>query len=142
MADFQKGAGSSCSVSSEVSDVSQAAVMQWHIFYNTVKSILWSFYWESCCRLFWGRVPVKAVVASRRHVWHSWGFHVGSDTMCLCTWIDNLFSASDCLGGAIAILEDFENELQRHWQLKIKLSSRSCMAARGNSEVPADKAKW
>ena len=60
----------------------------------------------------------------------------------MCTWVDNLFSASDSLDGAIAILEDFESHLNMEWQMRIKPSSRCCMVAAGSLQVPADPRRW
>ena len=59
-----------------------------------------------------GRIPVESIIASRVSVWRRWGFHANKDVFCLATWVDNLFSASDSLHGAISILEDFEMQLQ------------------------------
>ena len=89
-----------------------------------------------------GRVPVESIAVQRSTVWQAHGFHAGSDVMCLCTWVDNLFSASDSLAGAICILEDFEEQLESKWDMRIKPSSRSCMCAQGNSENPTDPTKW
>ena len=60
----------------------------------------------------------------------------------MCSWVDNLFSASDSLAGAIYILEDFETELCMQWGMQIKTSSRCCMVAEGNQEVPLDIDRW
>lgn len=64
-----------------------------------------------------GRVPVASVAVQRSTVWRAHGFHAGSDVMCLCTWVDNLFSAPGSLAGAICILEDFEEQLESKWDM-------------------------
>ena len=89
-----------------------------------------------------GRIPVESIVAERRGHWRQWAYEAGGDFFCLCTWVDNLFSASASLHGAINILEDFEHQLQSKWRMKIKPTSRACMRARGSTEQPTDSVKW
>ena len=91
---------------------------------------------------FLGRIPVEAIIADRRSHWQRLGYHAGRDVFCLCTWADNLFSASRSLAGAIEILEDFETQLLTKWGMGIKPSSRSCMVAEGSIEAPVDVSKW
>ena len=91
---------------------------------------------------FLGRVPVEAIIAERHSHWKPHGFQTGSSPLCLCTWVDNLFSASSSLAGAIYILEDFESQLQKHWHMNIKGSSRCCMVSDGNLDVPDDGDRW
>ena len=91
---------------------------------------------------FLGRIPVEAIIAERREFWTRFGFHAGNDVFSVCTWVDNIFSASDSLHGAISILEDFQVQLETKWNLRIKDSSRCCMAAMGNRETAHDLAKW
>lgn len=88
-----------------------------------------------------GRILVESIVAERVSLWRSWGFHANRDVFCLCTLVDNLFSASDSIDGAISILEDFEYELKSKWGMAIKESSRSCMPAAGHCSV-ASSPKW
>ena len=73
---------------------------------------------------FLGRIPVEAIAADRHPVWRRHGFHADGASLCLCTWVDNLFSSSDSLDGAIFILEDFESQLRSVWRMGIKSSSR------------------
>ena len=89
-----------------------------------------------------GRVPVEPVIADRHEHWRRSGFHADSTTLCVCTWVDNLFSVSDTLLGAIGILEDFEDQLMHKWRLSIKASSRACMFAAGCSDLPDNSTKW
>ena len=91
---------------------------------------------------FLGRIPVESVMAARLPHWKPRGFRAGDSTFCVCTWVDNLFSASTSLDGAVWILEDFENCLNQEWNLQVKPSSRNCMVARGNQKTPADPNKW
>jgi hypothetical protein len=91
---------------------------------------------------FLGRIPVEAIIEDRLGHWKPYGFQTGSSPLCMCTWVDNLFSASESLSGAIYILEDFEKQLQQHWHMNIKQSSRCCMVSDGNSDTPDDKDRW
>jgi len=91
---------------------------------------------------FLGRIPVEAIIADRRSHWRPHGFRTDSSPLCLCTWVDNLFSASDSLAGALYILDDFESQLQQHWHMNIKRSSRCCMVSDGNLDIPEDVDRW
>ena len=91
---------------------------------------------------FLGRIPVEAIIADRHPHWRRHGFHANQVALCMCTWVDNLFSASASLQGAIYILEDFEAQLHLHWKMDIKPSSRCCMVAAGCKEVPANNGRW
>ena len=73
--------------------------------------------------------------------WRRWGFTADDQVLCACTYVDNLFSASHCLGGAINILEDFEEQLSSNWDLRIKPASRSCMAVAGSASQPLAEKK-
>ncbi|CAK0910579.1 unnamed protein product [Prorocentrum cordatum] len=88
-----------------------------------------------------GRIPVESTMAERRLVWRAKGFQADDHVLCVCSYVDNLFSASGSLHGAISILDDIEAQLERNWGLHIKPSSRSCMAAAGTGpgELPS---KW
>ena len=88
-----------------------------------------------------GRIPVESTMVDRHHIWRRWGFKANGHILCACSYVDNLFSASSTLAGAIRILEDFEDQLGAKWVLKIKGSSRSCMAAAGSLEQAASE-KW
>ena len=89
-----------------------------------------------------GRIPVEAILVDRHAQWEAHGFHKSQGSLTMCTWVDNLFSASDSLEGAISILEDFEYQLEVHWKMKIKPTSRSCMVAAGCVQLPADMQRW
>ena len=91
---------------------------------------------------FLGRVPVEAIISERTPHWRKWGFSTGRISLCMSTWVDNLFSVSSSLPGALAILEDFETFLQRDWRMKIKDKSRSCIVAQGCNDEPANAARW
>ena len=89
-----------------------------------------------------GRVPVESIIVERHHHWRQWGYLADTCTLTVSTYVDNLFSASRSLHGAIAILEDFEQELDAKWGLRIKPASRSCTVSRGSTEAPACQSKW
>ena len=87
-----------------------------------------------------GRIPVESTIAERHTHWRKHGFAAGSNVLCICTYVDNLFSASKTLDGAISILEDFETHLNEKWDLRIKQNSRACMVAAG--ALPLQSEKW
>jgi hypothetical protein len=91
---------------------------------------------------FLGRIPVESIMADRVPHWRRYGYQTKASPLCLCSWVDNLFSASDSLHGAIHILEDFESHLNQHWSMNIKASSRSCMVSEGNLQVPDNADRW
>ena len=91
---------------------------------------------------FLGRVPVEAIVSERSRYWRPWGFHTDHHTLCLGTWVDSLFSVSDTVQGAIAILEDFEASLRQDWDMGMKATSRSCIVADGSEDCPDDPSRW
>ena len=95
----------------------------------------------SCTAGILGRLQVESSISERLHVWRAAGFHAGTTVLCLYTWVDNLFSASDSVGGAISILDDFESALESGWNMRIKVSSRSRMVALGNVTT-ASCEKW
>ena len=89
-----------------------------------------------------GQAIMLDCIESRHKHWKPHGFPVKELRLCLCSWIDNLYSFSSTLFGAIAILEDIEQYLGTKWALHIKPSSRACMVCRGNAESPIDPVKW
>ena len=89
-----------------------------------------------------GRIPVESTAAERTPHWRKWGFRFDGQTLCFASWVDNLYSVSDSLDGAIAILEDFERHLQQNWHMRIKSTSRSCITSFGNAELSPDLSKW
>ena len=91
---------------------------------------------------FLGRISVEAIIADRLSHWRPYGFQTNSAPLCMCTWVDNLFSASGSLSGALYILDDFEAQLQQHWHMNIKSSSRCCMVSDGNLDIPEDTDRW
>ena len=88
-----------------------------------------------------GRIPVESVMSERCSYWRRWGFKADHAVLCAASYVDNLFSASQSVQGAISILEDFELQLESKWDLKIKPSSRSCMAAAGCPDISTSE-KW
>ena len=90
-----------------------------------------------------GRIPVEDTMALRRLHWLKWAYHLDDGTsLMVCTYVDNLFSCSTSVQGAINILEDFEDQLQRRWGLFIKPSSRMVMPCKGSRETSRDSIRW
>ena len=88
-----------------------------------------------------GRVPVEATICDRHQGWNRHGFRTAAQRLTVATYVDNIYRVGSSLHGAIAILEDFEAQLQRHWGLKIKEISRSCLVPRGCAEMPYNCSK-
>ena len=85
-----------------------------------------------------GRVPVECTIADRWMHWQAFGFDVGADApLTLSAYVDNLYSCSTTMSGAINILEDAAEQLQSTWGQGIKASSRMVLACDG---YPADEA--
>ena len=89
-----------------------------------------------------GRVPVEATMWKRQAAWQVRGFGVHTGKLCVATYVDNLFSVSHSLRGAISILDDFEANLFLDWGLVIKPSSRCCMASSGACQESPEPEKW
>ena len=70
------------------------------------------------------------------------GFHAGSSTFCCCVFVDNVYAAGDSAQGAVAILDDFEEELKTKWQLNFKPSSRCVLAASGRVDEEVGACRW
>ena len=83
------------------------------------------------------RVPVESTIQARHAHWKRWGFKCDRGALTVSTYVDNLYSVSHSLAGAIAILDDFAEVLASSWRLRIKPSSRLCLVARGLDEQPA-----
>ena len=84
-----------------------------------------------------GRVPVESAFAEAcgHRRWANLGFDCGSCRLRLASYIDNIFSVSSTLYGAIQMLEDIEGILQNEWGLAIKPSSRSALVALGSDDL-------
>jgi hypothetical protein len=90
-----------------------------------------------------GRVPVEETMAARAHIWQCDGFPGPPGTvLTLASYVDNLFAASRTIPGAVRILEDAETHLAARWRLRIKPSSRSCMAAAYAVDDTPDQNRW
>ena len=77
------------------------------------------------------RVPVYEVCCRRSQVWEQWGFETPTATLTMCTYVDNLFTASKSAHMASLLLQDAADELMSTWSLSIKPSSRMIMVADG-----------
>ena len=90
-----------------------------------------------------GRVPVEEAVSSRHEAWKEHGFNLDADrSLTICTYVDNLYSASASVGGAIQILEDAAQHIHTTWGQCMKPSSRLLMPCRGNSDELPDVSRW
>ena len=93
-----------------------------------------------------GRLPWLEVCRDRYEAWKEWSLYVGyeptnqenlqgiqkeqSKHLGICTWIDNFFCVAETEQGAIAIAEDTEKYLKKHWGLKMGADSKKYMKAR------------
>ena len=85
---------------------------------------------------------MEDIVVQLVKYWKPFEFQAFVHSLCISTSVDNIFSASSILEGAIAIIEDFASYLASNWLMIIKASSRSCFVAAGSSEIPLDPARW
>jgi len=89
------------------------------------------------------RVPVEETMAAIRREAVPRGFPTGLESrLCYATFVDNVFAVSESMGGAVANIELFESTLQQRWMLRIKPSSRTCMAVEGCDQLVADPTRW
>ena len=86
-----------------------------------------------------GRLLWLEVCRDRYQAWKEWSLDVGyqptnqevlqgrqkevSKHLGICTWIDNFFCVAETEQGAIAIAEDTERYLKRHWGLNMGADS-------------------
>ena len=89
-----------------------------------------------------GRIPVMSVLDKRAPLWANCGFQAAS-ALTVATYVDNIYSVSGSVLGAVDILEDVERHLASDWGLQIKSSSRSVLTAAGRA-IPDghDAMKW
>ena len=90
-----------------------------------------------------GRIPVESTISKRASHWSSWGFALSEGvSLTMATYVDNLFSCSTTVSGALSILEDAEKELYGYWGHKIKQSSRSVMPCKDSIGQTHDLTRW
>ena len=90
-----------------------------------------------------GRVPVETTMSDRAEAWQPLGFALDEGTTLMCSaYVDNLFSCSRTVQGAIAILEDASYRLATDCGHDIKDSSRSVMVCKGSRERSIDEERW
>ena len=55
-----------------------------------------------------GRAPVEHIISERQSHWRPMGFPIDSETsLSVCAYVDNIYSCSSSVQGAVEILEDF-----------------------------------
>ena len=90
-----------------------------------------------------GRIPVESMIAARHQHWKPWGFSLENGIfLTLSVYVDNLFSCSSSMAGAIHILTDAAEYLETVWGHKIKPSSRMVMSCQGSRELPVFDESW
>jgi hypothetical protein len=91
-----------------------------------------------------GRVPVESIIAHRHTAWREHGFCTDAQApLTLCSYVDNVYASSPTPKGAVAILDDFEHQLNCVWGQTIKPSSRSLMLCCGLADdVSIDAVRW
>ena len=78
-----------------------------------------------------GEVPVKDMLNSCQHRWQQLAYQTDDRSFVMPTYIDNLFSSSSSMSGAIQIIEEAGEYLLQHWALKRKPGSKHVLVARG-----------
>ena len=83
-----------------------------------------------------------SVIRKRASEWASVGLQA-NESLALAAYVDNVYSVSRDVAGAVAILEDFEAHLWQDWRLAIKPSSRAALVpAGGRVDEAHDHVKW
>ena len=82
------------------------------------------------------------MVRTREHDWRKNGFQLESradaSALTMATYIDNLYTASNSIPGAISIMEDAENYLKTKWKLTLKPSLKMVTSAAVGSSYIED----
>ena len=90
-----------------------------------------------------GRVLVEDVIKRRHSHWQASGFKLEDGTaLTLSAYVDNLYSCSNSIDGAVMILEDAANELSSSWNQNIKPISRMVLACSDCPDASPDSANW
>ena len=76
------------------------------------------------------RIPVELMLSEMAAKWLPCGF---VQSITVCSWIDNLVAFSNTIGGAIGMLEDCREYLQKQWGLELKHGSTEYLTVWGNS---------
>ena len=70
------------------------------------------------------RIPVEDMCFKFNDVWRT---HAFAGTICVATWIDNLFVFGKTLTSTLTVLRESETFLENVWKLKFKPSSKQLM---------------
>ena len=86
---------------------------------------------------FLGRIPVESIIADRCSHWKQHGFHTDRSSLCMCSWVDNLFWFAKSVYNAVAIGSRIEHRLTARWNLELKSDSKILQPGHGCQE-PCD----
>ena len=90
-----------------------------------------------------GHVPVCDVALAFEVSWRKSGWKPATGSrICLCTWVDNLYSYSSCVRGSVRILEDIEFHISSKWGLSDKTNSLSVLVCRGCHDLVIKVCGW
>ena len=76
-----------------------------------------------------GRIPTLDIAQRTLHTWRDLAFRPPGISMCLASFVDNLFATGHDALSATAIIDDCAVHLQEHWELEISDSSREVLPA-------------
>ena len=82
-----------------------------------------------------GRIPVEDSLRECAPLLARYAWQAGPRAFAVGVFVDNLFSVSQSLGGALRIQQGLAEVLRRKWRLSIKPSSRVAMPVAGAAEL-------
>eukprot|EP00746_Dinoflagellata_sp_MGD_P142543 gnl/MRDRNA2_/MRDRNA2_75497_c0_seq1.p1 gnl/MRDRNA2_/MRDRNA2_75497_c0~~gnl/MRDRNA2_/MRDRNA2_75497_c0_seq1.p1 ORF type:complete len:331 (+),score=52.39 gnl/MRDRNA2_/MRDRNA2_75497_c0_seq1:1030-2022(+) len=89
-----------------------------------------------------GRVPVESIIADRAIRWQKWGYCAPDVKLTAQTYVDNVYSAGSSPDNAVAVLDDFEDQLRLLWGNEFKADSRKLLTPKGSKQRHAVGSKW
>ena len=89
------------------------------------------------------RIPPVDVIQRRHADWAEFGFPCGDGNyLQISCYIDNLYSVGKSAYAATSVLEEFDLELQRNWNCRLKPSSKEVLATKGNPDGEPCNTTW
>ena len=85
------------------------------------------------------RIPIEEMLVTFADSWIAKGF---AKQVTVASWIDNLLAFSSSIGGAIGMLEECENHLERPWNLQFKQGSTEFLVVWGSMDDELVSERW
>ena len=89
-----------------------------------------------------GRLPVQDCFSRCLPKWEHTGFDVGDHSICAGAWVDNIFGFGSCGSQSTSIIDQFEDELQLNWDLRLSPDSKVFVECKGHPHEDDEIAGW